>query len=157
MNVEHLNPIIAASKFVIHEICGIELKSGKPYVTKTEFSEECFVVMLGITGQLHGQVILAMKKDVAMKLASRMMQNMDIPELDELAQSALGELMNMMMGNAMTIFAEKDIFLDITPPTIFVSRYLSLNVGNSQMVAIPLEYEGGMIELSIAIREERVK
>jgi chemotaxis protein CheX len=153
MNAEHLNPIIAASKFVINQTCGIELKPGKPYVTQSEYTDDVFVVLLGITGQLHGQVILAMSKEIAKVLASKMMMGMPVPELNDMAKSALGELMNMMMGNAMTIFAEKNILLDITPPTIFVSKDLSLNVGDSRMIAIPLEFDAGMLELNIAIKE----
>jgi CheY-specific phosphatase CheX len=53
----------------------------------------------------------------------------------------------------MTIFAEKNILLDITPPTIFVSKDLSLNVGDSRMIAIPLEFDAGILELNIAIKE----
>lgn len=153
MNVEYLNPIIKASTFVLGQMCGIEPTVGKPYLTQTSYEEQIFIVLLGITGQLHGQVIMAMKAEVACDIASRMMMGMPVPDLNDMARSALGELMNMMMGNAMTAFSEMKIMLDITPPTMFQSKDLSLNVGNSKMVCIPLQVGDNLIELNVAIKE----
>lgn len=155
MNVEYLNPIIRASTFVLEQTCGLQLDVGKPFLTQTNYKNEVFIVMLGITGQLHGQIILAMETPIAKDLASRMMMGMPVDELDDMARSALGELMNMMMGNAMTVFSEMGILLDITPPTIFLSSDLSLNVGDSKMIGIPLSFPSGKIELNVAIKENK--
>lgn len=155
MNVEYLNPIIKASTFVLGQTCMVETKVGKPYLTQTSYKDEIFIVMMGITGQLHGQVILAMEAGVACQLASKMMMGMPVDSLNDMAKSALGELMNMMMGNAMTYFSEMDILLDITPPTLFDSKNLSLNVGDSKMIGIPIEFDGMSIELNVAIKEKK--
>ncbi len=155
MNVEYLNPIIKASTFVLGQTCMVETKVGKPYLTQTSYKDEIFIVMMGITGQLHGQVILAMEAGVACQLASKMMMGMPVDSLNDMAKSALGELMNMMMGNAMTYFSEMDILLDITPPTMFDSKNLRLNVGDSKMIGIPIEFDGMTIELNVAIKEKK--
>lgn len=154
MNVEYLNPIIKASTFVLGQTCMIEAKVGKPYLTQTSYEDEIFIIMIGITGQLHGQVILAMESSVACEIASKMMMGMPVDSLNDMAKSALGELMNMMMGNAMTYFSEMDILLDITPPTMFESKDLSLNVGDSRMVCIPIEFEDKKVELNVAVKEK---
>lgn len=154
MNVEYLNPIIKASTFVLQQACNVTAAVGKPYLTQTTYDDEVFVVMLGITGQLHGQVLLVMDVEIARDLASRMMMGMPVDELNDMAKSALGELMNMTMGNAMTFFSEREILLDITPPTMFVSSELTLSVGDSRMVCIPIEFEGSKVELNVAIKEK---
>lgn len=154
MNVEYLNPIIKASTFVLQQACNISASVGKPYLTQTTYDDEVFVVMLGITGKLHGQVLLVMDVSIACDLASRMMMGMPVDELNDMAKSALGELMNMTMGNAMTFFSEMDILLDITPPTMFVSSELKLSVGDSRMVCIPIEFNDVKVELNVAIKEK---
>jgi chemotaxis protein CheX len=155
MNVEYLNPIIKASLFVLKEACQTESTVGKPYLTQTSYEDEVFIVMLGITGKLHGQVLMAMTVPVAKAIASKMMMGMPVNDLGDMARSALGELMNMMMGNAMTYFSQNGIILDITPPTMFVSKDLELNVGNSQMVCIPIQFaDGGSLELNVAIKDK---
>lgn len=154
MNVEYLNPIIKASTFVLQQACNVNATVGKPYLTQTSYDNEVFVVMLGITGKLHGQVLLVMDVPIACDLASKMMMGMPVDELNDMAKSALGELMNMTMGNAMTFFSEKEILLDITPPTMFVSSELSLSVGDSRMVCIPIMFNDVKIELNVAIKEK---
>lgn len=157
MNVEYLNPIIKASMFVLKEACMTESTVGKPYLTQTSYEEEVFIVMLGITGQLHGQVFMAMSVTVAKSIASKMMMGMPVTDLGDMARSALGELMNMMMGNAMTYFSQNGIILDITPPTMFVGKELKLNVGDSKMVCIPIQFtDGGMLELNVAIKDKQI-
>lgn len=154
MNVEYLNPVIEAAVYVLKTVCSIDIKTGKPYLTRTKFNDEIFVVMIGITGELHGQVILYMNKEVACDLASRMMMGMEITSLDEIAISALGELANMMMGNAMTNFFNRSIKLDITPPTMYLCEKLDLSVTDSTMICMPLNYDDNyLIELNLAIKE----
>lgn len=154
MNVEYLNPIIKAATFVLQQACNVTATVGKPYLTQTTYEDEVFVVMLGITGQLHGQVLLVMDVDVARDLASKMMMGMPVDSLNDMAKSALGELMNMTMGNAMTFFSQMEILLDITPPTMFVSSELTLSVGNSRMVCIPIMFNDVKMELNVAIKEK---
>lgn len=156
MNAEYLNPVISAATYVLREMCGLEINTGSPYLTQLVYDEKIFVVMIGITGQLQGQVILSMKVEVACEIASKMMMGMPVPELNDMARSALGELMNMVMGNAVTAFFNKGITLDITPPTIFLSNNLTMNVGNSKMICIPITFDvDKLIELHIAIKDKQ--
>lgn len=154
MNVTYLNPVIGAATYVLREVCGMEIQTDSPYLTQMVYEETMFIVMIGITGELHGQVILSMKEAVACDVASRMMMGMPVPELNDMARSAIAELMNMTMGNAVTSFFNMGIKLDITPPTLFVSNTLTMNVGNAKMICIPITFEGdNLIELHIAIKE----
>lgn len=154
MNVEYLNPVITAATYVLREMCGLEISVGRPYLTQTVYEQKIFIVMMGITGELQGQVILAMEESIACDIAQRMMMGMPVPELNDMARSALGELMNMTMGNAMTTFFNKGLKLDITPPTMFISQSLNLSVGDSKMICIPITYaDSKLIELHIAIKD----
>ena len=69
------------------------------------------MVNIGITGQLRGLVLLAMPKEVACDIASRMCF-MTIEKLDEISLSALSELGNMIFGNAATVLSTKGIIVD---------------------------------------------
>lgn len=155
MNVEYLNPVINATIFVLRETCRLEVKMGSPYLTQVNYDEKIFIVMIGITGELQGQVILGMKVPIACDIASKMMMGMEVNELNDLAKSAIGELMNMIMGNAVTDFFNKDIKLDITPPAFFLSNSLTMSVSGSRMICVPIIYEDNkLIELNIAIKEK---
>ena len=118
INVNHINPFLMAAGTILRDACQMEMSIGKPYVKTTEFGEDSVIIMIGITGEMRGQVMIAMKTTKACEIASKMMMGMPVPELDEMAMSAISELGNMIMGNAATVFSVRNIGIDITPPTV---------------------------------------
>jgi len=79
-------------------------------------------VIMGFVGDFRGQVNFIMRKNVAMTLTSILAGGMEITEINELVKSAMGELANMIMGNACTRFSEQGVFMDITPPSIITGE-----------------------------------
>lgn len=155
VNVEYINPFIAAAKSVMQDICHIEAIMGKPFITKTIFEGDKFVIMVGITGQLTGQVIFSMSDSTACDIASRMMMGMPVPELNDMATSAVSELTNMILGNAATIFSTKAKIIDITPPSVLVGKDLEITVADSKTITVPLTYDDGAkaFEINIAVKD----
>ncbi|HEX2985300.1 MAG TPA: chemotaxis protein CheX [Caproiciproducens sp.] len=76
------------------------------------------IVIIGMIGDLRGNVIFAMKEDCAKKIASTMMCGMEITEFDAMAQSAVSELSNMLAANACTELSCAGIKADISTPTL---------------------------------------
>lgn len=77
-----------------------------------------------------------------------------VPQLNDMAKSAVSELSNMILGNAATLFSTKGITVDITPPNLIMGSNLSFNVSDSKTICVPLNAEDGssLIELNIAIK-----
>ena len=118
INVEYINPFLMAATNIIKDICQIDMQVGKPYVKQTAFADDSVIIMIGITGEMRGSVIIALTYNKALEIASKMMMGMPVTELDEMATSAISELGNMIMGNAATILSTKGVGIDITPPTL---------------------------------------
>lgn len=152
MNIEYINPFLVAASSVVQTACGIKLTAGKPYVKTTSFDDTSIVICLGVTGQLGGQVLLALQKAVALDIASRMCM-MPVSELDELSKSALSELGNMILGNAATVLSTKNVIIDITPPSIVQGNF-SIERIYAQNICVPMTYDGDkLIEFDITITE----
>jgi len=156
VDVETINPLLKSAVSVIQQVSGISAKPGKPSIQKTEFKEESVLIMLGVTGQLEGNVIFELKIDKAKLLASKMMMGYEVPELDAMAMSAISELGNMIMGNAATAFSSKNIAIDITPPTI-ARGTVTLSHQYAVNICVPLMDESGdvLLNLNIAIRADK--
>jgi chemotaxis protein CheX len=151
LNVEHINPFLMASTKVLKEMCYVDAKIGKPYIKQPVFLDNTMVILIGITGEMKGQVMIAFEHLVACDIASKMIM-MPITEMDEFARSAICELGNMIMGNSATVFSTKGISIDITPPTVG-NGTMSFSNNFAQNVCIPLEYEEDKkIEINIAIK-----
>ncbi len=154
-NVEYINPFISAAKSVLKDFCNIEAQMGKPYITKSIFEGDKFIIIVGITGQLTGQVILSMADETACDIASHMMMGMPVPELNDMASSAISELANMILGNTATVFSTMDTLIDITPPSVLVGKDMTITVSDSRTICVPLTYgdAGHALELNIALKD----
>lgn len=76
------------------------------------------VCIVGILGDLSGNVIFSMSEAEAKGIASAMMGGMEVPEFDELTQSAISELSNMLAANACIGLTELGLHTDISTPTL---------------------------------------
>ncbi len=151
LNAEHINPFLIAATKILKDMCFVDVKIGKPYVKNTDFTDDTLVIMIGITGEIRGQAMIAFPDAVACDIASKMTM-MPITQLDELSTSAVSELGNMILGNTATIFSTKGVGIDITPPTLCTGN-VSFSITYSQNICIPLIYnDDKVIEINVAIK-----
>lgn len=154
ISVDLINPFLMATTTIMKNICQTDMSIGKPYVKTTEFREESVAIMIGITGQMKGQVLMAFSYQNALQVASKMMMGMPVAELDSMATSAISELGNMIMGNAATIFSTKGIGIDITPPTVCRGA-MTITQSYAQNICVPIQLDEGLsLELDIAIKTD---
>lgn len=150
---EHINPFLMASTRILKEMCFVDAKLGKPYVKDPLFLEDTLIIIIGFTGEIRGQVMIAFETQIACDIASRMIQ-MPVFTLDDFSKSAICELGNMIMGNTATIFSTRGIAIDITPPTVG-NGTISFTNNYAKNICIPLIYENNKtIEINIAIKGE---
>ena len=154
MKVEFINPFIKATTGVLKTLTDIDFVTGKPYVKASPYTAKEVLIIVGITGEIRGQVVITLDVAFAKKMASMMMMGMPVDELDELSKSALSELGNMIMGNTATLLFNEGVSVDITPPTLMVGQQLSISSGSMRTICIPLTAPGlGELILDLSIKE----
>ncbi len=154
VNVEYINPFIEASKNILKDVCQISIQLDKPYLKEPKYKGNFILIIIGVTGEIRGQVVISLKEETGCLLASKMMMGMSVPELNDMAKSAISELANIVLGNAATLFSKKGISLDITPPSICLGDNISISVNHTPSICIPLAIdENNKIELNVAIEK----
>ena len=153
INVDHINPFLMAASTIMRDACQMEMKIGRPYVKTTEFQSDSVIIMIGVTGEMRGQVMISFTTSKACQVASGMMMGMPVPELDDMAMSAISELGNMIMGNAATVFSVRNIGIDITPPTVGRGTG-KIDTMYAKNIAIPLLTDDSEVfmEMNIAMK-----
>ena len=94
------------------------IEKGEVSVKGRNLENDGVIIVVGIVGEIKGNVVYCLELECAKKIASTMMMGMPVIEFDDMAQSALSELSNMLTANAATSFAEMGISLDISTPTL---------------------------------------
>lgn len=151
INANHVNPFLIAATKILKEACQIDAKIGKPSLQGTQGKNDTFAINICVTGEMQGQAMIAFDSEIACDIASRMCM-MPIKEMDELSQSAICELGNMIMGNAATVFSTQGTLIDITPPTLIKGDILFSTMYSSS-ICVPVTYEDNkLIEIHVAVK-----
>lgn len=154
MKKEHVNPFIKASIDVLAQTTGLLFSTRQPFLKDSPFMADNILISLGITGELKGNVVISMAEETSKEIASRMMMDIPVMELNDLAKSALCELGNMILGNVATLFFNEGTKIDITPPTLFRAEHVQVSNMDMIVICIPLETENHRIVLDVAIKED---
>lgn len=146
MKAEHVNPFIISVCKIMKDMCMLDLKIGKPGIKKGGYLADSSLIKLGLLGNLTGEVVLNINHDTALGIVSKMVM-MPVDAIDELGQSAISELGNMIAGNAATVFANSSIIIDITPPS-YIEGQQYQNDGK-ELFSIPFSSEIGDLSIDI--------
>lgn len=149
MKAEYLNPFIEGAHLVFNSLIETEVKIGKIYLKPSPFSVSDMIILIGVVGEIRGQVCLELSFDTAKKIASTMMGCIEVVDMDEISTSAIAELCNMIMGNTCSIFSKNKVNIDISPPTILSGDKIKIS-NNIATIVIPLNLENyGTININV--------
>jgi chemotaxis protein CheX len=150
MNVQYINPFIIAASSVLEVLLGEVPQKGEIFLqAEASTSNQCNVV-LGITGQIQGQVIYGMSTVTADRIVSKML-GQEIKIFDQLAASAIGEMGNMISGHAMQHLHTAGFVCDITPPTIIRANNVKISTLSIPAVVIPLKLPQGDLSITVGL------
>ncbi|GAK42565.1 chemotaxis protein CheX [Paenibacillus urinalis] len=151
MKAEVINPFLESARLVFEQLIQISPSAGKLGIKQVEFLEDHIWILIGMTGQLNGKVVFGIQEQVALRIVSAMMGGYVISEMDEMGQSAISELGNMISGNASTILYNQGIAVDITPPQVTKSSHPAMDAV-TQALSIPLVMDGiGELDIQVMI------
>ncbi|MDP4098464.1 chemotaxis protein CheX [Paenibacillus sp. P96] len=151
MKAEVINPFLESARNVIEQLIQVSPSTGNLAVKNVELIDDHIWIMIGMTGQMSGNVVFGLHEQVALRLVSLMMGGFVLTEMDEMGQSAISELGNMISGNASTILSNQGVTVDITPPQVLKSVHMT-SWGSTKALSIPLMIDGiGELDIQVII------
>lgn len=152
MNVQYLNPFIEAAAEVLALEVGATVTRGPVALHRSPYTARDVTVTLSLIGRVEGMVLYGLSTDTALQLVSQMMGD-TIGEMDELAQSGIAELGNVMTGRASIKLAQAGFDCDISTPTVILGPATRISTLDFPRLALPLRTPYGDIEIHLALRE----
>ena len=155
MDVNYINPILSSFANVMPQL-GLANVRKKGISLKGKFIESPGVmIIVGIIGDIRGNVIYGLSLNDAKKIASTMMMGMPVNEFDELAQSAISELTNMLTANVATNFSNDNIIINISTPTLIHGKFTA-NASSDKVVCVEMDVNGMIIEVNISMEKNTI-
>lgn len=150
MKVEYINPFFKATIDVFRIMLNLEVQRGQLRAVDELGPVSEANVIIGVTGDLRGALLYSFPKQMALEMVT-IMAGMPMSKLDAFVCSALGEVANIISGNAMTHLAGSSLNCDISPPQVFVGTEGSLSMATEKAIVVPLITNIGTFEVSISL------
>jgi chemotaxis protein CheX len=140
-----LNSVIHSIKTVIP--AGIQIE--KPTLYSSRSIRSSLSVLIGMTGQVQGQLVIG-GTDALFAQISQLMYGMMLE--GDMLESFTCELGNMIAGHLVTHASNQQMTMDITPPTLLVGETSMKGFQKAILVPVNIE-EKGTLHVIVTLHE----
>jgi len=106
VRAEWVNPFLSPAKLVWQAELGCVLELIGAELVAHQFTTEDLTAVIGVSGKLEGNVLYGFADDCASAAVAKMLEEEPTAEISQMGLSALGELANIITGNAATLLAQ---------------------------------------------------
>jgi chemotaxis protein CheX len=122
MQAEFINPMLASVVNVLKTMAGIEPQPGKPFLKRRpDLSQGDVTGVVGLTGPVQGSLAVSFSESAIVYIVTQMLGEV-CTEINGDVQDAVGELSNMISGDARRALADKGYTFQGALPTVISGR-----------------------------------
>lgn len=150
MKAEFVRPIIAATKDVFQNMLQQQVEEGQLSTAENGVETQGVNISIGVTGDLRGVIVYSFPEKMVLDIVT-CMAGMEMDKVDKFVTSAIGELANIISGQAMTHFTVENVKCDIVPPQIFIGDSMTLSMGSEEILTARLGAGLGDFSIHLAL------
>lgn len=151
--VEFAKPFVQATIHVLSTMACMSPSPGKPYVKTTQVAMGDVSAIVGITGDKNGTISVTFTRPCAIALVKGMLGN-DIQDILQDTKDAVGEITNMISGQARGGLSEMGLhFQGSTPSVIMGDNHTISHCAKAPVVAVPFTTEHGEFTLEFSFQD----
>jgi chemotaxis protein CheX len=151
MDPKYIQPFVVAVQKVFDTMMDVPLSLKKPYLKKGNEVPNEISGIIGLSGNVSGCVVISMSPAIAFRLVSSLLGE-TVNELDDDCTDAIGEIANMIAGNAKTNFPGNGNSISV--PSVVVGRHKVSYPSGLPIVVIPCQTDVGELMIEIALKEK---
>ncbi|HPS57684.1 MAG TPA: chemotaxis protein CheX [Spirochaetota bacterium] len=152
INAEYINPFLEAASVVFKSILNVDLRRGKLIIKENPLPSQDVAIIIGITGGVTGEIVYSMSYPMVQKIAAALMPGLSEEQMMNEYKDIVGELANMITGNAMNLFASSGKVIDMTTPTVIDGKNFNITMIKQTTLGITLYSPMGQLEMNIALK-----
>ncbi|MGP1271772.1 MAG: chemotaxis protein CheX [Phycisphaerales bacterium] len=151
MDAQYITPFITSIQNVFSTMLQLPVSVSEPSIKSGRSASYDVSGIIGMSGDVTGSVVLSFPKDTAQRLVT-LFVGMEIDAEGEDFADAIGELVNMVAGNAKALFKDRQV--SISCPSVIVGENHNVSTGSdTPCVVIPCDTDCGVLAIEVAIRD----
>ena len=153
MDVRLINPFIEATEHVLKTIASTKAEAGKPYLKKNQVAKGDVSGVIGLTGETSGTISVSFSEECILAIVSSMFGE-EMKELNHEIQDAVGEIANMISGQARQKLEGLGKVLKAAIPTVVVGKaHVITHMTKHPIVAIPFNTGNGGFTIEVCLED----
>lgn len=155
MDVKLINPFISATTNVLETMAFISVSAGKPYLKTDSVAKGDVTGIISLNGVTNGTISVTFQEKCILRIVSNMFGE-EMQELNEEIADAVGELTNMISGQARKELEETGkIFHSAIPSVITGKSHTITHYTDGPKIAIPFYTKQGNFTIEVCFEKLR--
>jgi chemotaxis protein CheX len=152
MRQEFVNPFLSPAQNIWKKEFNLDLAVTSAQAVAYQYTTEDVTAIIGVSGKLEGNVLYGFSDVTSRNIVERMVGPGASPK-DPIGLSALGEIANIVSGNAATSLASAGYPCDISPPIIIEPRGSTITSTVQRQILVTFMSEIGELKVRIGLTE----
>ena len=143
------NPFIDATVNVLETMASTRAEAGKPYLKKDQVARGDVSGVMGLTGETRGTISVSFTETSILAIVSNMLGE-EIKEMNEEIKDAVGEITNMISGQARKKLDEQGMSLKAAIPSVVMGKNHTItHITTHPIIAIPFHTDNGEFTIEV--------
>jgi Predicted inhibitor of MCP methylation, homolog of CheC len=152
MDVKFINPFLNGTLNVLKTMAFVEPKAGKPFLKKDSVAIGDVSGIIGLTGSAKGSLALSFSEKSILKIVSNMLGE-EHTAINSDIEDAVGEITNMIVGNARKLFEDDGYTITAAIPTVVSgSQHKISHALGGPSIVIPFEMDEGSFVVDVCLK-----
>lgn len=152
LKAEIVNPFLQATISVLKTMAFVDPAPGKPYIKKENSAKGDISGIVGLTGDTEGSLSITFSKECILFIVTHMLGE-EKTEINEEVKDAVGELTNMISGDARRRLEELGYhFTGSIPSVIYGQDHEIKHVTKGPILSIPFSINEGHFVVEVCFK-----
>lgn len=153
MDAKIINPFLEAAINVISTMAMIKPEAGKPFLKKDVTAMGDVSGIIGITGAAQGSMSISFETSCIAAICGNML-GMAVNDINDDVRDAVGEMTNMICGDARRRLESDGISLQSGTPTVVDGKEHSItHIHTGPCLAVPFKTPSGNFVIEVAFND----
>lgn len=152
--MEHAQSIIDATQEIFSSMIMLEVTPGEPFSRKQGAITHSISGIIGLAGSMKGLLAIHLPNQAAIAVTSAFL-GMEVEEVDDDVQDAIGELANMLAGSLKSALDPSGSEMQLSMPSAIHGEEYSVDcLAGATTVAVPFTFNGDQFMVELQYRQE---
>ena len=154
MDAKMINPFINATLNVLETMAFTKSEAGKPYLKKDDVAQGDVSGVIGFTGETNGTVAVTFDEGCILKIVTNMFGE-EMTEIDNEITDAVGEITNMISGQARIKLEQNGLSLKAAIPTVIMGKdHTVTHISSQPVIAVPFKTSEGKFAIEVCLENK---